>query len=39
MVRQLLEALIVPTFEMAQKHRSFSNLLGQVSISPAFSTR
>lgn len=33
-VRQLLEALIVPTFEMAQKHRSFTKLLASVSIDP-----
>lgn len=33
-VRQLLEALIVPTFEMAQKHRAFTKLLGSVSIDP-----
>lgn len=33
-IRQLLEALLVPTFEMAQKHRAFTKLLGSVSIDP-----
>lgn len=32
--RLLLEALLVPTFEMAQTHRSFTKLLGSVSIDP-----